>query len=438
MKKRILTTLLLISALALSACGKKDAGVQEEDIAQEAEETSEAADTGEAASDENALPSEDVGKYVIYEYEANGNKVSHDMLEQAGMGDTYLELKEDGTGKLKLFDSELDITWKSGVVTVYGTSEYTYTIDGDTLNLDMQGVYYTMIREGGSAAASTEETDSSDQDGGEASESTSGEAPNGDGLIDEEAVLKGYVWLNDIKGGQAFDLTYDDLKAYFGCDGKFDKEEYSDHMQCNYRYYSWISKDHDNVFIYINLAEKDGVYKVSSFNSSGFSATEAKDKYLDELKAEAGDEAKAAAAAAGSKSDTFTVSKFSSEDDNLEIGIEYPAAGWSADASFGKVKLYATDDLSDTFDVPFIKFELKDKVEDFDFYKDDFENFKEIGTRTIGGIEMTGRSYKSIGYDWIEYVGKVADGKAISIGTVDVDLSDGSVGSDILDSISFK
>ena len=38
----------------------------------------------------------DLGKYVIYEYEANGQKVGHDLLVTAGMGDTYLELKEDG------------------------------------------------------------------------------------------------------------------------------------------------------------------------------------------------------------------------------------------------------------------------------------------------------------------------------------------------------
>ena len=34
----------------------------------------------------------ELGKYVIYEYEAGGQKVSHDLLVQSGMGDTYLEL----------------------------------------------------------------------------------------------------------------------------------------------------------------------------------------------------------------------------------------------------------------------------------------------------------------------------------------------------------
>ena len=38
-----------------------------------------------------------------------------------------------------------------------------------------------------------------------------------------------------------FDATYDDIAAYFGVKGRFVKEEYSDHMKANYRYYKWIS-----------------------------------------------------------------------------------------------------------------------------------------------------------------------------------------------------
>ena len=53
-----------------------------------------------------------------------------------------------------------------------------------------------------------------------------------------------------------FDATYDDIVAYFGVEGQFVKEEYSDHMKANYRYYKWISKDDDSHFIYVNFMEK--------------------------------------------------------------------------------------------------------------------------------------------------------------------------------------
>ena len=88
-----------------------------------------------------------------------------------------------------------------------------------------------------------------------------------------------------------FNATYEDIAAYFGTDGKFDKEEYSDHMEQNRRYYYWISEDDDTHFVYVNFGEKDpegapGVYKVTGFNSSGFSGADAEAQYLEELQAE--------------------------------------------------------------------------------------------------------------------------------------------------------
>lgn len=60
----------------------------------------------------------------------------------------------------------------------------------------------------------------------------------------EEQVQKGYVWMNDVNKN-IFDTTYEEVVAYFGVEGEFVKEEYSDHMKANYRYYKWISADND-------------------------------------------------------------------------------------------------------------------------------------------------------------------------------------------------
>ena len=69
-------------------------------------------------------------------------------------------------------------------------------------------------------------------------------------------------------------------------EGKFVKEEYSDHMKRNQRYYKWISKDDENHLIYVNFAEEEpNVFTVSAYNTSGFSGTEAIEKYLDTVKA---------------------------------------------------------------------------------------------------------------------------------------------------------
>ncbi len=114
-----------------------------------------------------------------------------------------------------------------------------------------------------------------------------GETSGGDGIVTEEQVQKGYVWMNEVNKN-IFDATYDDIAAYFGVKGQFVKEEYSDHMKANYRYYKWISEDDESHFIYVNFKETvSGVYTVSGFNTSGFSGKEAIARYLDTVKAEA-------------------------------------------------------------------------------------------------------------------------------------------------------
>ena len=170
LRKYVWAAVLITAALALAtACGGKKeeaaaataaettaaaSGAEKETAAKETEKETEKATEAEISETKDAeaaasAESSDAGKYVIYEYEGNGNKVSHETLVAAGMGDTYLELYPDGTGQLMLFQSLLDSTWVPGEVTVYGSSKYTYEIEGDTLYLDMQGVYYTMVKEGG-------------------------------------------------------------------------------------------------------------------------------------------------------------------------------------------------------------------------------------------------------------------------------------------------
>ena len=541
-----------------------------------------------------AESSGDLGKYTIYEYEANGQKVGHDMLVTAGMGDTYLELKEDGKADFYLFNQKVDVTWEPGTLIAYGTSKWPFKIDGDTLTLDMAGVTYIMKKDGsassgGAAAADTGktggqsaagaaaldsdleiqhglytvkypsaayrkaeasefgdlvniadgtkiyitslegdlvkekiealngyggETEEIDVAGGKATvwryedwlgpqcemiltlpenveagggysmdavyiytsgdtkdqvwnddikaimqsveitgkkgeskaeETTAAEtaaapagAEGGEGIISDEAVKKGYVYLDEILDSKAFDMTYEDLVEYFGAEGQFDKEEYSEHMKANYRYYKWISDQDPNTFIYINLKEKDGVYKVSGFNSSGFTATQAKDEYLAVLQEEEKEKSKAAAANMKMNDVTMELKTFGSGGTPLDVKVQIPEKEWSQEVKNGTGKIYNTEDLSKTFGVGFIQLKVDKDIAKFDFYKDKFENYKEIEPRVIGGVEMQGRTYKNIGYEWTEYIGQANDELAISIGIVRVDIDEGTLGDKILDSISFE
>ena len=260
-------------------------------------------------------------------------------------------------------------------------------------------------------------------------------APGGTGLVSEEAVQKGYVWMNEVNNN-IFDSTYEDLVDYFGVEGEFVKEEYSDHMKWNQRYYKWVSKDNSSHYIYVNFAEKEpGVYTISAFNTSGFSGKEAIEKYLDTVKAEAAERDKAATANTKMKDFSVTVTQFAHDDVAVKITTKIPESGWSYDE--GKKCLVENDDPT-AFGAGAIRFEVRANVEDFDYYKDDFENYQDIDDRVIGGITFKGRTYKHIGYNWIQYVAQIDDGRALSIGLTKLECVPGTMPDVILSGMTIK
>ena len=257
----------------------------------------------------------------------------------------------------------------------------------------------------------------------------------GDGIVTEEQVQKGYVWMNEVNKN-IFDTTYEELVAYFGVEGLFEKEEYSDHMKANYRYYKWISADNDSHFIYVNFKEEEtGVYEVSAYNTSGFSSTEAIEKYLDIVKAEAAEANKAASANAVMKDFSAKIAMFAHDEINVTVKTTIPESGWSFDES-GR-RLVENDDPT-AFGAGAIQFEVREKVEDFDYYKEKFENYQDIEDRVIGGITFHGRTYKYIGYEWIQYIAQIDDTRAFSIGLRDMDCVEGTMPDIILTNMKFQ
>ena len=264
---------------------------------------------------------------------------------------------------------------------------------------------------------------------------TDAAASGGDGIVTEEQVQKGYVWMNEVNNN-IFDATYEDIVAYFGVEGEFVKEEYSDHMKANYRYYKWISEDDDSHFIYVNFKENEsGVYTVSAYNTSGFSGTEAIEKYLDIVKAEAAEANKAASANAEMKDFSVEIAQFAKDDVKVKIMTKIPVSGWSFDDS-GRC-LVENDDPT-AFGAGAIRFEVRTNVEDFDYYKDDFENYQDIDDRVIGGITFKGRTYKHIGYNWIQYVAQIDDDRALSIGLTKLECVPGTMPDIILTNMTFQ
>lgn len=399
MKKFVSLALALVLVLSLTACGSKDGG-------------------------DSADPN--LGKYIGAEFSADGNEWLS-LEEVYDEGESYIELKSGGKGVFCLGGDATDIKWaleSDGSLKLTRDSlESNGTLQNGIITLtDLWGnnVTITFVKEGGESTQ-----------GGDSGK----DAPSGTGLVSEEAVQKGYVWMNEVNNN-IFDATYEDIVTYFGVEGQFVKEEYSDHMKANYRYYKWISADDDSHFIYVNFKEESpGIYEVSGYNTSGFSGEEAIAKYLDTVKAEAAEANKAASANAEMKDFSVEIAQFAKDDVKVKIMTKIPVSGWSFDD--GKRSLVENDDPT-AFGAGAIQFEVRENVEKFDFYKDSFENYKDIEDRVIGGITFRGRTYKYIGYEWIQYIAQLDDSRALSIGLRNLDCVPGTMPDIILSNMSFR
>ena len=295
--------------------------------------------------------------------------------------------------------------------------------------------WYLPLIEAGKSMPDSFDSEAPESDSGVLESDAGGNTAGGDGIVTEEQVQKGYVWMNEVNNN-IFDTTYQELVEYFGVEGQFVKEEYSDHMKANYRYYKWISEEDDSHFIYVNFKEEEnGVYEVSAYNTSGFSGKEAIAKYLDAVKAEAAEANKAASANAVMKDFSKKVSMFAHDEVSITIKTKIPESGWSYDD--GKRCLVENEDPT-AFGAGSIRFEVREKVEDFDYYKKNFENYKDIEDRVIGGITFQGRTYKYIGYEWIEYIAQIDDTRALSIGLQNLDCVPETMPDIILTNMKFQ
>ena len=56
----------------------------------------------------------------------------------------------------------------------------------------------------------------------------------------------------------------------------------------------------------------------------------------------------------------------------------------------------------------------------------------------IGGITFRGRTYKYIGYEWIQYIAQLDDNRALSIGLQNMDCFPGTMPDIILTNMTFQ
>ena len=92
------------------------------------------------------------GVYYLTEVSANGTTVSGDDLVAAGLSDTYIEFRADGTGELGIMGEAEEFTWEGTVMTDSIGDVLTYTYDGTEVSFEAEGTVMTFSK---SAPAAT-------------------------------------------------------------------------------------------------------------------------------------------------------------------------------------------------------------------------------------------------------------------------------------------
>ena len=73
-------------------------------------------------------------KYVITGYMVNGETYGHELVEETGMEETYLQLNPDGSAVLCVSGQSFDVSWdKDGNLSMYGSKLYTFEQISDTV-----------------------------------------------------------------------------------------------------------------------------------------------------------------------------------------------------------------------------------------------------------------------------------------------------------------
>lgn len=133
-----------------------------------------------------------------------------------------------------------------------------------------------------------------------------------------------------------------------------------------------------------------------------------------------------------------SIEAFYKLENGVKISAMLPEGSWCSKDSREKIWFYNVPIIKDAYsNSPVIIVEFHPELKHFDFYKADFENLETIKNRKIGGIDMSGRTYKNIGMEWIEYTGVIDDKNSVSIRISRIDVSSGE-GSAVLDSIKFN
>ena len=246
-----------------------------------------------------------------------------------------------------------------------------------------------------------------------------------DGVVEHDTLLAMYKWLDAMQSDFRYALTFDQISEAVGKPG-FDKKDNDGNTHSAY----WT--DGANGYITVTFRNKSDKWACGAIAASGLSSDEWRDADISGFPAY-GSSAPAGTHTSVSLTETLDVSSAT-----LSVTASVPTGGWYPIKRSGTIRFYSAPDAERAdYSNSYILVEGKESEEKINFYLDSFENLQEIESRTIGGIEMKGRTYTYIGMDWIEYYGQLNDSIWISVRMSGVDFSEGTETEAIVNSLAF-
>ncbi len=425
--KRFLTWVLVCCLLfAWTACGEKESPAKQSDQPQEQDVTTQ---------EQSTVPQSEV--YSVIAYAVDELFYEGEELKTYGIEPTDLTLNADHTGKLNLMGAEMDIGWTDdGAITIGGQPFYSFTrTDADTIVLKIYETLFTLRKNGaaGSEPVTAEATEPPAENPTEPTEDPSvpaEEEPNyaepygdSDGVIEHDKLAGLYHWLNSMQSEFRYTLSFDEIGAAVGKAG-CDKQNGDGSYHGAY----WTD---GNASVAITFRNRDGKWTCGSI-STGMSS----DEYnAADISAFPKLGSSAPAGSSPVEAQTFEGKCGSTV---INVGAELPTKHWYGYKGSFDIRFYcAPDEENAKNSYSYFKIEFAESEEKINSDADGYEDLTELAGRTVGGIEMTARSYKKYGMDWVEFYGCVTEGVWVSVKLTGVDLSAGTETEAILNSLTF-
>lgn len=247
----------------------------------------------------------------------------------------------------------------------------------------------------------------------------------GDGKMPYDQVLRLIKWIDD---GYFKNKTYEEIVAFTGVEG-LDKGHRDTSMTAlGDHYFDWIADSDATHYIHVCFRGRDdsGRFEACQWNTSGFKSEEWADVDLTDWLT--------ATASHDTAEVSLEIQRFSNP--LVTVTAQMPVTGWNTRVSSNTAYFY--NEHGERNNDPRIEVTTFDDPAMFDFYLDQYENLQPAPSRVIAGVEMQGRTYHTIGWDWTEYSAQMSEKVSICVRISRVNCSAGTEGGALLDSLRFS